>query len=137
MQAAKQTLYTMGYLAGRADKKLRDLITMRIPLVDTRYSPESRHWQWTKDALEGKQDIIYYWIQELGNLNYKAALTGNFTEADIQIKNIDVGINQLADILNEHRHACLLCACSDKNRCHRSVVAREAEKRLGVKITHI
>lgn len=133
-----QTLYTMGYLAGRADKKLRDLITMGIPIVDTRYKPESKHMQWWKSTLEeDTPGLVYYWIQDLGNVNYKAALTGNFTEQDIRIKDIDAGIQDLADILKRHGKACLLCACSDKNRCHRSIVAKEAEKRLGVKVTHI
>lgn len=137
MQVAVRTLYTMGYLAGRAEKKLRDLITMHIPLVDTRYNPVSKHYRWTKEHLETIQELSYHWIRALGNINYKAALTGKFTEQDIKIKDIDAGINQLADILIEHGRACLLCACSDRNRCHRSIVAKEAEKRLGVKITHI
>lgn len=137
MQVAVRTLYTMGYLAGRADKKLRDLITMGIPLVDVRHTPESKHPQWTKESLEQIQGISYYWIQDLGNVNYKAALTGNFTEADIRIKDIDEGISQLADVLKKHGKACLLCACSNKNLCHRSTVAKEAMNRLGVKVTHI
>jgi uncharacterized protein (DUF488 family) len=132
-----QILYTMGYLAGRADKKLRDLITMGIPVVDTRYNPESKHHQWTKGHLETIPGLNYHWIQELGNINYKAALTGDFTEADIRIKDIDAGIYQLANVLNAHGKACLLCACSSKNRCHRSTVAKEAVDRLGVKIIHI
>jgi uncharacterized protein (DUF488 family) len=130
-------LYTMGYLASRSEKKLRDLIALGVPLVDTRYNPDSRHWEWTKSALEVKHDLTYYWIQELGNINYKSALTGKFTEQDIQIKDIETGMRKLASILKRHGKACLLCACSDKNRCHRSVVAKEVEKRLGVKVTHI
>ncbi len=132
-----QTLYTMGYLAGRADKKLRDLITMSIPLIDVRHTPDSKHQQWRKEHLEQVQGLTCYWIQDLGNLNYKAALTGDFTESDIRIKDIDAGTNQLADLLSEHGKACLLCACSSRTRCHRSVVAREAETRLGVKVAHI
>lgn len=133
-----QTLYTMGYLASKADKKLRDLITMGIPLVDVRYKPDSKRMQWWKSTLEeDTPGLVYYWIQDLGNVNYKAALTGNFTETDIKIKDIDTGISQLADILEKHNKACLLCACSDRNRCHRSIVAMEAEKRLRAKITHI
>jgi hypothetical protein len=60
MQVAVQTLYTMGYLAGRADKKLRDFITMGIPVVDVRYTPDSRHWQWTKASLVNSQYSLRY-----------------------------------------------------------------------------
>lgn len=137
MSVTTQTLYTMGYLAFRSEKKLADLITMHIPLVDTRYTPDSKRWEWKREHLEQIQGLNYHWIQELGNTNYKAALTGKFTEADIQIKDIDTGIQKLASVLNRYGKACLLCACSDKNRCHRSIVASEAVKRLGVKVTHI
>jgi uncharacterized protein (DUF488 family) len=130
-------IYTMGYLASRSEKKLRDLIILGVPLIDTRYKPESKHWQWGKEHLETIPGLTYYWVQSLGNVNYKAALTGNFTEQDIRIKDIDSGIQKLADVLKRHGKACLLCACSNKNLCHRSTVAKEAETRLGVKTTHI
>ena len=131
-------LYTLGYLSGRADKKLSDLIIMGIPLVDVRYNPDSKRMQWWKSTLEeDTPGLVYYWIQDLGNVNYRAALTGNFTEADIRIKDIDAGIQKLASILDRHGKACLLCACCDKNRCHRSVVADEAVRRLDVRVTHI
>ena len=132
-----QALYTLGYLASRSEKKLADLITMGIPLVDTRYNPDSKRWQWKKEHLETVPGLNYQWVQDLGNLNYKAALAGNFTEADIKIKDIDRGLNQLADTLEKYGKACLLCACSDKTRCHRAIIAQEAVKRLGVKIVHI
>jgi uncharacterized protein (DUF488 family) len=130
-------IYTMGYLSARSDKKLRDLITMGIPIVDVRHTPDSRKKRWTKEHLETIPGLTYHWIQDLGNLNYKAALTGNFTEADIQIKDMDAGISQLVDVLSKHGKACLLCACSSRTRCHRSIVAKEAETRLDVKVTHI
>jgi uncharacterized protein (DUF488 family) len=131
------TLYTMGYLAARSEKKLSELIALGIPLIDVRYNPDSKRWQWTKDVLESKAGLIYHWVQNLGNLNYKAAINGHFTESDIQIKDIDAGLTQLAEILSKYSKACLLCACADKSRCHRSVVACEAVIKLGVKIVHI
>ena len=50
---------------------------------------------------------------------------------------MDRGLDLLVAVLNKYGRACLLCACADKNHCHRSVVAAEAEKRLGVKVVHI
>ena len=120
----------MGYLSARSDKKLRDLVTMGIPVVDTRFRPTSKHPEWRKEYLEKIQRISYYWIQDLGNVNYKNE------EPDIQIKNMDAGIQMLADILERHGKACLLCACASK-RCHRFVVAEESVRRLGVRIAHI
>jgi uncharacterized protein (DUF488 family) len=131
-----QTLYTMGYLAPRSDKKLRDLITMNIPVVDTRYNPTSKHPEWRKEHLDQMVGIAYYWVQDLGNLTYKEALNGRVEELDIKIKDIDAGINQLANILDKHGKACLLCACASK-KCHRFIVAEEAVKRLDVRVTHI
>jgi uncharacterized protein (DUF488 family) len=132
-----QTLYTLGYLSNRSEKKLSDLTALSIPLVDIRYNPSSKHAMWLQEVLKAKLGGNYYWLQALGNVNYKKALNGSFTEADIAIKNIDAGLSQLAEILKRHGKACLLCACADKTRCHRSVVAREAEARLGCKIVHI
>lgn len=125
------TLYTMGYLAARSEKKLRDLITMGIPVVDTRYNPASKHPEWRKEYLEKVEGLAYYWVGALGNVNYKSK------EPNIQIKDMGTGINQLADILSKHGKACLLCACASRSRCHRSVVAEEAVKRLGLKVVHI
>jgi uncharacterized protein (DUF488 family) len=110
---------------------------MGIPIIDTRYTPDSKRWQWKKEHLERIQGLTYHWIQELGNLKYKEALTGKFTEQVIEIKDIDVGIQKLADVLKRHGKACLLCACADKNRCHRRIVAQEAKNQLGVNVVHI
>jgi hypothetical protein len=87
-------------------------------------------------SLEAKRGLLYYWMQELGNVNYKVALNGKFSERDIQIKDMDAGISELADVLDKYGKACLLCACTRKN-CHRFTVASEAEKRLGTKVIHI
>jgi len=62
-------IYTMGYLASRSDKKLRDLMALGIPIIDTRYHPESNHRQWTKEYLETIPGLTYHWIQDLGNIN--------------------------------------------------------------------
>jgi uncharacterized protein (DUF488 family) len=131
------TLYTFGYLTGRAERTLQELIALKTPIVDVRFSPDARQYQWTKEALESRAGIIYYWIRDLGNENYKSALTGKFQELRIKIHDKATGLIELSAILDEHGHAALMCACSSKKTCHRIEVASLAKERLGVQVIHL
>jgi hypothetical protein len=131
------TLYTFGYLSARAERIFQELIAVRTPIVDIRFSPDSRNPHWKQDAIAARPGIIYHHIQELGNELYKQALTGQFTEPHIQIADIDTGLTRLEAILQEHKRAAIFCACSSKTKCHRLTVATEAQARLSVQIIHL
>lgn len=131
------TLYTFGYLSGTSQRILRELIAVKTPIVDVRYSPNAKQYQWTKEALESRAGIIYYWLQDLGNELYKEALTGQFKEPHIRLHNKVNGLIELALILERHNRAALMCACSSKKICHRIEVAALARERLGIQVVHL
>lgn len=119
------TLYTLGYLAGTSKRKLADLMTLGVPVVDVRESPASQRWEWTREALEAKKGLDYTWIQDLGNLNYKAAIAGQ--DVPILIRDLGAGLEKLQAILVKHGHACIICGCVSKKTCHRIHVAEQAK----------
>lgn len=133
----KATLYTFGYLSGRAERIFQELIAYKTPIVDIRFSPDSRNPKWKQRAIAARPGILYHHIQELGNTLYKQALTGQFTEPHIEIADMDSGLSRLAAILQEHTRAAIFCACSSKTNCHRLVVSSEAQARLGVRVIHL
>lgn len=108
-----------------------------MPLVDIRFVPQSKRYQWNKDVLETTYGDRYHWVQELGNTLYREALTSTFTEPKIELYKPKEGLEMLMDILEEHGHAAIFCACSNYERCHRAVVAKMAKDQYGVKIVHL
>lgn len=126
-------LYTMGYLHSSSKRTLAELIALRTPVVDIRKIPTSKRYEWTQEALKAQSELLYYWIEDLGNNNH--ALRGM---APIEIANMDRGMVELGRILNEHGRVCLMCACASPDACHRLTVADEAERRFpGVRVTHL
>lgn len=130
-------LYTFGYLAGRSERIITELIAVKTPIVDIRFNPDSKNWKWKQAAIAARDGIIYHHIQALGNDLYKDALSGQFTEPHIKLHDIDTGLAALGAILQEHGRAAIFCACSSKTKCHRIEVARLAKERLGVQIVHL
>ena len=131
------TLYTFGYLATRSERIISELIAVKTPVVDIRFSPYSRRWQYNQSVLSTRSGIIYHYIGELGNELYKEALTGNYTEPHVKLHDPECGLVKLQAILETHGRAALLCACASHTRCHRSTVADLARERLFVKIIHL
>jgi len=135
----KVTLYTFGYLSSKAERTLQELIAVKIPVVDIRYSPNAKQWRWTQGALKGQTGIIYYWLQNLGNENYKSALTGAYQEPHIKLHDPERGLIELENILEKHGgQASLMCACSSKKTCHRILVAQMVQERFeGLQVKHL
>ena len=135
---SSKTLYTFGYLSGRSQRILQELIATQTPIVDVRFMPKSiGHYTWNKEALEQKEWLTYYWLQDLGNELYKDALTGQFQEPNIRLHDEVNGLIKLAAILDRHGRAALMCACSSKKTCHRIMVADLAKERLEVQVIHL
>ena len=131
------TLYTFGYLATSAERTFAELIQIRTPIVDIRYKPTSRHYQYNLEMLERRDGILYYWIEDLGNEHYKQALTGRHNEPRIKLHNAPWGLLQLKAILDTHSRAALLCACVSPTTCHRRMVAELAAQQLGCRVIHL
>jgi hypothetical protein len=131
------TLYTFGYLSTRADRTFAELTRTQTPVVDIRYKPCSRHWQYNQDVLSCRSNLLYYWIEELGNEHYKEALTGRYSEPRIKLHNARAGLVRLKAILDQHGKAALLCACASPATCHRRMVADLAAKHLGCHVIHL
>jgi uncharacterized protein (DUF488 family) len=132
------TLYTFGYLSTKAPRILAELTTVKTPIVDVRYNPTSKRWEWTQEALRAKLGTLYIWIEELGNENYRAALSGKFTEPHIKLHAPERGIARLQTVLDERDRAAIFCACANKNTCHRMSVAALAQEQIpGLKVVHL
>jgi nicotinamidase-related amidase len=131
------TLYTFGYLSPKAERILSELIAMKTPVVDVRYKPTSKRWQWTQEALQTRLCAQYTWIQELGNEMYLEALNGKFKEPHIKLHAPEIGLTKLKTILDEHGRAAIFCACASKKTCHRIAVAELAKEQFGVTVTHL
>ncbi|EFH79553.1 DUF488 family protein [Ktedonobacter racemifer] len=134
---SQKTLYTFGYLAGRAERIIAELSALNTPLVDVRFNPDSKNWRYTQGALRSRLGARYFHIRELGNELYKEALTGHYDEPHIKLADVDAGLARLAEVLDAHGRAAIFCACSSKTKCHRIEVARLAADRLGVKVVHL
>lgn len=134
----QQTLYTFGYLSPKGERIISELITVRTPLVDVRFNPDSRNWRYKQETLQARQGAIYRHIVELGNELYKDALSGEYTEPHIKLHAPGEGLAKLKAILDEFGRAAVFCACSNKTRCHRIEVARLARAAWPeLKIVHL
>jgi uncharacterized protein (DUF488 family) len=131
------TLYTFGYLAGNSARVLSELQTVQTPIVDVRFSPTSKRWQWQHEALVASLGDSYTWIKELGNELYKEAITGKFNEPHIKISSPETGLAKLNEILEIKGRAAIFCACANKTQCHRIEVARLAKEQLKVRVIHL
>lgn len=131
------TLYTFGYLQGKAERIILELIALKTPVVDIRFSPTSRHQQYTQAGMQSRNDILYFHIIDLGNELYREALTGQFDEPHIKLHEQERGLSALQEILNIYGRAAIFCACASKKKCHRITVAALAKERLGVQVIHL
>jgi hypothetical protein len=133
-----QTLYTFGYLSTKAERIFKELIAVRTPIIDVRYKPVSKHWQYMQSAIRQRDGIIYFYIKELGNEWYKEALAGKFQEPHIKLHAPEEGLAKLQAVLEEYGRAAIFCACSSKKTCHRIEVAKLAQERIaGLEVIHL
>jgi len=137
VEAVMTTLYTFGYLSARSERIITELIAVRTPLVDIRYNPTSRHWQYTQDALSKRAGDLYFHLVELGNENYQSALDGKYQEPGVKFHDLETGLIRLSVLLSDYGRAAIFCACSSKKTCHRIRVAELAKERLGVWVIHL
>lgn len=89
-------------------------------LVDIRYNPKSFSIFWNKKYLQNHFNDRYIHLKNLGNLNYKNGKT-------FKILDLNKGIKELIKIINKY-NVIIMCACSDVNKCHRSIIISELFK---------
>lgn len=131
----QSTLYTFGYLCGRGERIINELIALRTPIVDIRYSPTSRNWKYTQESMMARDNIMYHHIPALGNELYKEAR--NVSGPYIKLHNPSAGLAMLKYILDQDNRAAIFCACNNKTTCHRILVAQMAREQFGVKVVHL
>jgi len=126
------TLYTLGYLHSCSQRTLTELVALKTPLVDIRKSPHSERLEWDQNALLQEKGLLYFWLEDLGNDHY------GHQNGDIQIHNLDAGMESLSRLLTTYGRACILCACAWPDACHRLTVSDEAERRFpGLRVVHL
>jgi uncharacterized protein (DUF488 family) len=123
-------LYTLGY-SGWTPQDIQTEAQARNAVVcDIRYSPASRHPQWSKRQLSQLLGARYHHVQALGNRNYKNG-------GPIELADYEAGKQAIAEILATGRSVILMCACKDVATCHRRTAAEQLAADLGVPITHL
>ena|SRR5712691_8515622 len=123
-------LYTVGYSGWTPEAIQEAAQTHNAVVCDIRYSPASRHPQWSKRQLSQRLGARYQHVQALGNRNYKNG-------GPIELADYEAGRQAIAEILAAGQGAILLCACKDLTTCHRRTAAEQLAADLGVPITHL
>lgn len=126
---SERTIYTLGYTGMKPDAILDVAEALDAYIVDTRISPRSRARHWNGGVMVKNWGARYVHLEALGNLHYK-------TPGEIVIKDLETGLDQLAELLSE-RSVILLCACADHRQCHRTTVANAAADRFNLPVVHL
>lgn len=117
-------LYDVGYQDIRnLQLLLKAAMELDAVIWDVRFSPRSRNAEWNKKNLEVVLSGYYYHAKEFGNKNYKGG--------PIEFVALDAGLGMLETALEE-RNVILMCACWQRNQCHRTVAAKHFEDRTGM-----
>lgn len=117
------TLYDIGYSGIDFNRFARLVTALDAVVLDIRYQPRSRAPQWNNIVMARRLLERYIHLQELGNVNYKGG--------PILISNMKKGLEALRYYL-ENNPVILLCACAQRNSCHRLMVVEAFEARSGV-----
>jgi hypothetical protein len=124
------TLYDCGYQEIKKLDKLVSLVdALDATLVDIRYSPNSRDPQWRQRALKEKLGFRYFHCRDLGNAVYKQG-------GSIEFVDLPRGIATLARLL-QAKNVIVLCACWNRETCHRAKIAEAFERVYGQKSIHL
>lgn len=153
-----EIIYTIGYLRWPTPVRLEKFLATLVSnnniktLIDIRHSPCSSQLShnsnygpkaWNLSLSNGieqhlrKKGINYIWIPELGNPQkndknmeiFRSHINSCSTNQNIPAQR---GLLLLEQLLTEEKNkssCCLLCACKDFSKCHRTVVSHELLER--------
>ena len=120
-------IYDIGYSAiGDLELITRTVIKLNAWLIDIRLSTRSAIPIWRGRSFASKLGARYRHIPDLGNINYKKA-------GPVKIKDLGKGLETLFQLL-ELSNLVLMCACKNRQACHRQVVAREIQNKHGLTV---
>jgi uncharacterized protein (DUF488 family) len=124
-------LYTIGYSSWDYEQMIAALkgLGVGVKIYDVRYRPASRRPEFSRKRLAERLGKRYVHAQGLGNVDYKSD--------NIRLADPEPWYAEIAEHLASGKPAVLLCACARLDVCHRLVIARELEKRLGIKAEHM
>lgn len=115
------TFYSYGYKDRPLNGFVEALKEREVKVViDTRYNPHCFDPFWKFKNLQNEfplHGMKYHHIKNLGNRTY-------FQEGEINIDNMEWGINRLRDRVGNHNF-CLLCVCSNIQTCHTRLIVEE------------
>ena len=112
-------IHTAGYSGRKLDDFQAAVAQLDAFVVDIRLVPQSRFFPaWRKSNLEKVFGDRYRHVKELGNTKFK--------EKRIAINDLDAGLEVIMQIEGD---VILLCACKDRNFCHRKIIGEALEER--------
>ena len=123
-------LYTVGYSGWTPEAIQEAAQTHNAVVCDIRYSPASRHPQWSKRQLSQRLGARYQHVQALGNRNYKNG-------GPVALADYEAGKQAIAKILTTGQAVILMCACKDLAMCHRLTAVERLATDLGEAVTHL
>lgn len=121
-------IYTIGY----QDKKLSQLIEILDAydvdvLVDVRTTPYSKYRDFNRPVLEEAL---------LGRYRYEGDRLGGLTGKRTLF--YDEGLEWIKKAHESGKKVCIMCMEADPKKCHRNFwIARDLEKRFGLKVEHL
>jgi uncharacterized protein (DUF488 family) len=113
-----KNIFTTGY-TGKDVNDLKPLLkVLDAMLIDIRFAPYSQVMHWRKVYLKALLGEKYRHMPNLGNRTYK--------EEKISIQNLNLGIET---VINLPFNLVLMCACENKEKCHRRLIVEELARR--------
>lgn len=113
---SETTIFTCGYTSTKPAWWQGAAAKLDLTIIDTRISPASRNPTWNRDCLQELLGNRYLHVPQLGNRNYKNG-------GAIAIVDLEAGLKLVMPYLRTGRSVLLMCACTQHESCHRSVVA--------------
>ena len=116
-------IYTAGYNNFLSDQFKAKVDELNLTIMDIRYAPWSNQPFWTRKYLESTYQKKYTHLGNLGNRLYKK-------KDEIEIVDIEGGIEYLKRFVNAQMNFVLLCACPEYSECHRKYIIDELKKHI-------
>lgn len=146
---AAAELWTIGYAQATPAGLVATLEAAGVDLlVDVRAVAASRRPGFAKGALAAvlrQAGIDYHHLRGLGTPapGREAARAGRLDaferifRAHLAGVEAQADLAELEDLIRAGRRVCLLCLEADPAHCHRSIVAEELQRRLGLEVHHL
>jgi uncharacterized protein (DUF488 family) len=113
-------IFTAGY-KNFSFYQFRDKVrSLNALVVDVRFYPHTLLPFWDIDFLKTSLKHQYLHLKEFGNKEFR-------NEGEFIIADIESGVEKMVELAREWDTFILLCACQDREKCHRKLVAERLE----------